>query len=264
MSTHSRYLRLTIIASLAGLLFGFDTAVISGVTQALRDVFHLSPASLGIAVSSALWGTLCGAILAGKLGDRYGSRDMLKVVGLFYLVSAIGCSMTWSLESFITFRFIGGLAVGGSSVLAPVYMSEIAPARRRGALVGLFQFNIVLGILIAYLSNFVLGSLLGGADAWRWKLLSGAVPAGLFLTLLFAIPHRPRWLVVKGRLVGAAAVLGGLRIEDPAAQIRTYQSAGTATGSAGLSWRLHRRPMLLAIGLALFNQLSGINAILYY
>ena len=264
MSTHSRYLRLTIIASLAGLLFGFDTAVISGVTQALRDVFHLSPASLGIAVSSALWGTLCGAILAGKLGDRYGSRDMLKVVGLFYLVSAIGCSMTWSLESFITFRFIGGLAVGGSSVLAPVYMSEIAPARRRGALVGLFQFNIVLGILIAYLSNFVLGSLLGGADAWRWKLLSGAVPAGLFLTLLFAIPHSPRWLVVKGRLLEATAVLERLRIEDPAGQIRSYQSAGTATDSAVLSWRLHRRPMLLAICLALFNQLSGINAILYY
>jgi len=264
MSAQPRYLRLTIIASLAGLLFGFDTAVISGVTQALRTVFHLSPASLGIAVSSALWGTLCGALFMGKLGDRFGSRDMLKLVGLFYLISAIGCSMAWSLDTFIAFRFIGGLAVGGSSVLAPVYISEIVPAQRRGALVGLFQFNIVLGILIAYLSNFLLGSVLGGADAWRWKLLSGAVPAALFLTLLFTIPNSPRWLVVKGRLREAAAVLERLCSADAAAQIRTYQRAGNAADSLTLSWRVHRRPILLAICLALFNQLSGINAILYY
>src|SRR5262249_37085586 len=159
------------------------TAVISGVTQALRDVFGLSPAALGTAVSSALWGTLCGALVSGKLGDRFGSRDMLKIVGLLYLVSAVGCSLSWSLDAFVCFRFVGGLAVGGSSVLAPVYISEIATAERRGALVGLFQFNIVLGILIAYLSNFVIGSVIGGADAWRWKLLSGAFPAALFLAL---------------------------------------------------------------------------------
>ncbi len=268
MTADSRYLRLTVIASLAGLLFGFDTAVISGVTQALREVFQLSPASLGIAVSSALWGTLCGALIAGKLGDRFGSRDMLKIVGLFYVVSAIGCSLCWSLDSFIIFRFIGGLAVGGSSVLAPVYISEIVPAQRRGALVGLFQFNIVLGVLIAYFSNFVLGSVLGGPDAWRWKLLSGAVPAGLFLALLFSIPQSPRWLVIKGRLQEAAVVLERLHVTDAADQIRRYQQAGHADGAPAttlsLSWRLHRRPILLAISLALFNQLSGINAILYY
>ena len=118
MSGKPRYLSITIVASLAGLLFGFDTAVISGVTQSLREVFHLSPATLGTAVSSALWGTLCGALFMGKLGDRFGTRDMLKLVGVFYLVSAVGCSLAWNLESFIAFRFIGGIAIGGSSVLA--------------------------------------------------------------------------------------------------------------------------------------------------
>jgi len=264
VSAQARYLGITIVASLAGLLFGFDTAVISGVTQSLREVFHLSPATLGLAVSSALWGTLCGALFMGKLGDLFGTRDMLKIVGLLYLVSAAGCALSWDLHSFIAFRFIGGIAIGGSSVLAPVYISEIVPAQRRGALVGLFQFNIVFGILVAYLSNFALATLLSGDEVWRWKLLSGAVPASLFLALLFAIPQSPRWLVVKGRLQEAAAVLARLSTADAAPQIRAYQRAGKSTGGAALSWRIHRRPMLLAIGLALFNQLSGINAILYY
>ncbi len=266
MSVEARYLGITIVASLAGLLFGFDTAVISGVTQSLREVFHLSPATLGLAVSSALWGTLCGALFMGKLGDRLGTRDMLKIVGLLYLVSAVGCALGWDLGSFIAFRLIGGIAIGGSSVLAPVYISEIVPAQRRGALVGLFQFNVVLGILVAYLSNFALAALLSGDDAWRWKLFSGAVPATVFLALLFAIPESPRWLVVKGRLEEAAAVLaavvhGGCGRADTA---RTSAAGAPMSNSAVLSWRAHRRPILLAISLALFNQLSGINAILYY
>ena len=264
MSAGSRYLSVAIVASLAGLLFGFDTAVISGVTQSLREVFQLSPAALGAAVSSALWGTLCGALFTGKLGDRFGTRDMLKFVGLFYLISAVGCSAAWNLHSFLAFRFIGGIAIGGSSVLAPVYISEIVPARRRGALVGLFQFNIVLGILVAYLSNFALGALWPGASVWRWKLLSGAVPAAIFLSLLFVIPQSPRWLAVKGRLAEAAAVLQRLGSADAEAQLSAYQRGGDSHNTAVLSWRVYRRPMLLAIGLALFNQLSGINAILYY
>jgi sugar porter (SP) family MFS transporter len=264
MSAGSRYLSVAIVASLAGLLFGFDTAVISGVTQSLREVFQLSPAALGAAVSSALWGTLCGALFTGKLGDRFGTRDMLKFVGLFYLISAVGCSAAWNLHSFLAFRFIGGIAIGGSSVLAPVYISEIVPARRRGALVGLFQFNIVLGILVAYLSNFALGALWPGASVWRWKLLSGAVPAAVFLSLLFVIPQSPRWLAVKGRLAEAAAVLQRLGSADAEAQLSAYQRGGDSHNTAVLSWRVYRRPMLLAIGLALFNQLSGINAILYY
>src|SRR5665213_411315 len=264
MNVQPRYLSITIVASLAGLLFGFDTAVISGVTQSLREVFHLSPASLGTAVSSALWGTLCGALFMGKLGDRFGTRDMLKLVGLFYLVSAVGCALAWNLPSFIVFRFIGGIGIGGSSVLAPVYISEIAPAQRRGALVGLFQFNIVLGILAAYLSNFALSAVLSGADVWRWKLLSGAVPAAVFLSLLFVIPQSPRWLAVKGRLADATTVLHRLGIQDAAAQLSAYLRSAPFKGSSGLSWRAYRRPILLAISLALFNQLSGINAILYY
>ncbi len=265
-----RFLRVAIIASLAGLLFGFDTAVISGVTEALRRVFQLSPAALGIAVSSALWGTLCGALFMGKLGDRFGTRDVLKLVGVFYVVSAIGCSMAWSLASFTAFRFIGGIAVGGSSVLAPVYISEIAPDERRGALVGLFQFAIVLGILIAYLNNFLLGQMLAASEVWRWKLLSGAAPAALFLLLLFSIPHSPRWLVIRGRLNEAAAALRQLGMDEIDSRLRDYQhTAGTAAAEgsparARLSWSAHRRPILLAIALALFNQLSGINAILYY
>lgn len=258
------YLPVAIVASLAGLLFGFDTAVISGVTSALREVFHLSPATLGTAVSSALWGTLCGALCMGKLGDRFGTRDMLKIVGVFYLASALGCAAAWNLSSFIAFRFIGGLAIGGSSVLAPVYISEIVPAQRRGALVGLFQFNIVLGILLAYLSNFALGALLAGTAVWRWKLLSGAVPAAVFLSLLYVIPQSPRWLVVKGRLAEAAAVLRRLGTTDIEAQLAAFRHGATVRHSAVLSWSAYRRPILLAMSLALFNQLSGINAILYY
>ncbi len=264
MSAPRRHLGVTLTASLAGLLFGFDTAVISGVTQALREVFQLSPAHLGLAVSSALWGTLCGALSMGKLGDRFGTRDMMKLVGAFYVTSAVGCALCWNLDSFIAFRFIGGIAVGGSSVLAPVYISEIAPAQRRGALVGMFQFNITLGILIAYLSNAALAALLSGPEVWRYKLLSGAVPAGLFLALLFTIPHSPRWLAVRGRLAEARAVLARLGSDDDAAQLAAHPHGGGRDGTVSLSWRRHRRPMLLAIALALFNQLSGINAILYY
>ncbi len=266
--TASAGLRIAIVASLAGLLFGFDTAVIAGVTQPLREVFQLSPAALGVTVSSALWGTLCGALVMGRPGDRFGTRDTLKLVGLFYVISAVGCALCWSLPSFIVFRFIGGVAIGGSSVLAPVYISEIAPARRRGALVGLFQVNIVVGILAAYLSNFAIAELVGGAGAWRWKLLSGAAPAILFFGLLFTIPQSPRWLAVRGRLAEAGIALRRLGVAEPELQL-SEMSRGEAGGQTGgenarLSWTAHRRPILLAISLALFNQLSGINAILYY
>jgi len=254
----------TIVASLAGLLFGFDTAVIAGVTHALKDVYHLSPGALGLTVSSALWGTLCGALVMGAPGDRYGSRDTLKLVGLFYIVSAVGCALSWNLPAFIVFRFIGGVAIGGSSVLAPVYISEIAPADRRGALVGLFQFNIVVGILAAYLSNFAIAELLSGADPWRIKLLSGAVPAAAFFSLLFTIPQSPRWLAVKGRLSEAGAVLRRLGRDDPAADLAEFASAESPVARSRLSWAAHWRPIMLAITLAMFNQLSGINAILYY
>jgi len=223
---------IAITASLAGLLFGFDTAVISGVTQALREVFHLSPARLGEAVSSALWGTLCGALFMGKPGDRFGTRDTLKLVGVLYIVSAVGSALAGSMQSFMAYRFIGGLAIGGSTVLAPVYIAEIAPASRRGALVGLFQLNIVLGILAAYLSNFLIGALVHD-EVWRWKMFSGAVPSAIFLCLLFTIPQSPRWLVVRGRLAEAARVLRKLGHADPEVQIREFSQGDGAVDHAG-------------------------------
>jgi sugar porter (SP) family MFS transporter len=260
-------LGIIITASLAGLLFGFDTAVISGVTQALRTTFLLSPAGLGMAVSSALWGTLLGALTLGKPGDRFGSRDTLKFIAALYMAGALGCALAWNLPSFLVFRFLTGIAIGGSSVLAPVYIAEVAPAQQRGALVGLFQVNIVVGILVAYVSNFFVAAALGGPDVWRWKLAVAALPACLFLLLLFFIPQSPRWLINKGRLAAAAASLRRLGSSAPEAaieKIRTEAAAASGASRETLSWRRHRKPILLAIGLGMFNQLSGINAILYY
>jgi len=260
------HLRVVIIASLAGILFGFDTAVVAGITHALREVFFLSPAGLGAAVSSALWGTLLGALVAGRPGDRFGSRDMLRVVGLLYVISALGSAMAWSVSSFVVCRFLTGVAIGGSSVLAPVYLAEIAPATRRGALVGLFQLNIVIGILLAYGSNFCVAQFIGAADAWRYKLAVAALPAALFFALLFTIPHSPRWLAAKARLAEAEASLRRLGCAAPRAALDEFASSREPQGAPHqrLSWTRHRRPILLAIGLACFNQLSGINAVLYY
>jgi sugar porter (SP) family MFS transporter len=246
-------------AALAGLLFGFDTAVIAGVTHDVTRVYHLTPATLGITVSSALWGTLLGAMASGKPGDRYGSRDGLRAMAILYFISSVGCALAWSWPVLLVARFIGGVAIGGSSVLAPVYMAEISPARRRGALVGLFQVNIVVGILLAYLSNFLLDQLSLGPDAWRWKLAITAVPAALLWLMLARAPQSPRWLVAKGRkdeALAALAQLGG----DP----QTDAQEPAPEPGARLSWRVHRKPILLAVTLALFNQLTGINALLYY
>jgi sugar porter (SP) family MFS transporter len=260
------HLRVVIIASLAGILFGFDTAIIAGITHALREIFSLSPTGLGAAVSSALWGTLLGALIAGRPGDRYGSRDMLRLVGLLYLVSALGSALAWNLSAFVACRFLAGIAIGASSVLAPVYLAEIAPANRRGALVGLFQLNIVIGILLAYGSNFLVAQLIHGADVWRWKLAVSAIPAMLFFALLFTIPNSPRWLLAKARLVEAESSLRRLGCHDPRAALDELAILQQTPGvpHQRLSWTQHRRPILLAVGLACFNQLSGINAVLYY
>ena len=263
----SAQVRIIVAASLAGLLFGFDTAVIAGVTHALREVYSLSPGGLGAMVSVALWGTLLGALVAGIPGDRFGSRDTLRIVGLLYLLGALGCAFSAPLGEFAVARFLTGIAIGASSVLAPVYIAEIAPQGRRGALVGLFQLNIVIGILLAYCSNFAIDHLVTVAVAWRWKLGVAAVPAAVFLSLLFTIPHSPRWLLAKGRLAAAADSFARLGEADPAArleQLRRASGGAGMQGSGSLSWTVHRRPILLAIGIAMFNQLSGINAVLYY
>jgi len=250
-------------AALAGLLFGFDTAVISGVTGELRSVFGLSPLSMGITVASALTGTFLGAISGGLMGDRYGSRDSLLLTAVLYFISGLGCAMSWSWYSLVAFRFIGGLAIGGTSVLAPVYISEISAPRRRGMLVGLFQLNIVIGILVAYLSNFLIGQLELGNAEWRWKLAITIAPAVLLFVMLSSIPHSPRWLAAKGRVEEALNALRRIGMNDAQAALLAMQQTSVATIS-GLSWQQHRKPILLAVGIAMFNQLAGINAILYY
>jgi sugar porter (SP) family MFS transporter len=269
----SRNLSIIVTASLAGLLFGFDTVVISGVTGSVGKVFHLEPGGFwyGFAVASALLGTLIGALIAGIPGDRYGSRDTLKIVGFMYVVSALGCAFCWNLESFNVFRFIGGLAIGASSVLAPVYIAEIAPAERRGALTGLFQFNIVLGILIAFASNALVSALAStaaeGFDPWRIKLGIAAVPAILFALLMFTIPQSPRWLALRGRREEALASLQRVGVANAPIMLQEFdRSAEDArrNSSSRLFTAANRRPIVLAILLAMFNQLSGINAILYY
>lgn len=250
-------LRAAVAASLAGLLFGFDTAVISGVTEALRQHFALSATGLGIAVSAALWGTLVGASVAGGLGDRLGSRRVLTWIGVAYLVSAVGSALAGGMALFVAFRFLGGLAIGGSSVLAPVYISEVSAAARRGRLVAMFQFNIVAGILLAYCSNWLLALALPADIAWRAKLGIAALPAMFFALMLPGIPESPRWLASKGRGAQARAAAERLGLDAMAL-------ASTDQSDARLDWRRHRRPILLAIAIAAFNQLSGINAILYY
>lgn len=254
-------------AALAGLLFGFDTAVIAGVIADLKILFELSAAQEGATVSIALVGTLLGALFSGALGDRQGSRNALRVMAMLYFVSGIGCAIAWDWPSLMLFRFIGGLAIGGSSVLAPVYISEIAPAERRGALVGLFQLNIVVGILVAYLSNYLIGQLELGALEWRWKLGVTAAPAALLFAMLQYIPHSPRWLAAKARDSEALAALRRIGVEQAEDELRAIRSSLAEyerSERASLSWREHRVPILLAVGIAMFNQLAGINAILYY
>jgi len=260
-------LRSTIVAALGGLLFGFDTAVISGATHALTLKFALSPAMLGITVSVALWGTVAGSMFAGIPGDRIGRRDSLRWLAVCYLVSALGCAFAWDWSSLVAFRFIGGLGIGGSSVLGPMYIAEIAPAKWRGRLVGFFQFNVVAGILVAYLSNYALGEAgLGGAE-WRWKLGVAALPALFFFLMLFGIPRSPRWLAQKRRETEARQVLEMVGEDDPGralAEIVASIDAEHGHGQEPLFSAKYRIPILLAVSLAMFNQLEGINAVLYY
>jgi MFS family permease len=195
------------VAALGGLLFGFDTAVISGATGALRLQYSLTDVALGVTVSAALVGTILGAMFGGLPGDLYGRRASLRITAILYLISALGCAFAFNWYSFVLARIIGGLGIGASSVLGPMYIAEIAPARLRGRLVGFFQFNIVFGILAAYLSNYLIGTMGFGDMEWRWKLGISAVPAAFFLAMLFTIPESPRWLAKRGRVKEAEDVL---------------------------------------------------------
>jgi sugar porter (SP) family MFS transporter len=267
MTLNAYLVKSTIVAALGGLLFGFDTAVIAGTTRALTDTYHLSHGSLGLTVAAALWGTILGAMFAGIPGDRWGRRDSLRVMAVLYLISALGCAFAWDWYSLVIFRFIGGIGIGGSSVLGPMYIAEIAPAKWRGRLVGLFQFNIVFGILLAYFSNYVIGLAGIGAAEWRWKLGVSAIPAALFMLMLFGIPRSPRWLVKKRRVSEAREVLrltGEENFEADLQEIVTSIDAEHGHGDEPLFTRKYRVPIFLAVTIGMFNQLSGINAILYY
>lgn len=267
MQLNSYLLRSTAVAALGGLLFGFDTAVISGTTHALTDTYHLSSKMLGLTVAAALWGTIVGSIFAGLPGDRYGRRDSLRVMAVLYTISALGCAFAWNWTSLVLFRFIGGLGIGGSSVLGPMYIAEIAPAKWRGRLVGFFQVNVVVGILLAYLSNYLVGRAGFGATEWRWKLGVSAIPAALFLLMLFGIPRSPRWLVSKQRVAEARSVLqqiGEERVDQELQDIITSIDVEHGHAHEPLFSRKYQLPIFLAVSIGLFNQLLGVNAILYY
>jgi sugar porter (SP) family MFS transporter len=266
MKLNTYLVKSTVVAALGGLLFGFDTAVIAGTTHALTVTYHLSPASLGLTVSIALWGTIFGAMLAGIPADRYGRRDSLRALAVCYLASALGCAFAWDWIALVTFRFIGGLGIGGSSVVGPMYIAEIAPAKWRGRLVGFFQFNVVVGILLAYFSNYVIGRVGLGPLEWRFKLGVSAVPAALFLLMLFRIPRSPRWLAKKGRVDEARQVLRMTGEENSEQELQEIVESVHLERHAEeplFSWK-YRLPVFLAIATGMFNQLSGINAILYY
>jgi SP family xylose:H+ symportor-like MFS transporter len=258
-----------LIAALGSLLFGFDTAVISGTTEQLRHTFALTDNLLGFTVTSALLGTMVGALTAGRPADWWGRQRVLTVLAVFFLVSAAGCALAWNWYALLGFRFIGGIAVGGASVVCPMYITEIAPAKVRGILVCISQLNIVIGILVAYLSNYLVASFLGAdnPDAWRWMFGVMALPSVAFLAAALVIPESPRWLVKQNRSADATAVLTRFGHEDPARESREIQES-LASESTGVREHLFQRkylkPLLLACMIAVFNQLDGINAVLYY
>ena len=255
------------MAALGGLLFGFDTAVISGATSTLTQTYQLSPGGLGVTVASALAGTILGAMSAGFPGDRYGRRDSLRIMAVLYLVSAVGCAGAWNWPALIVFRFIGGLGIGGSSVLGPMYIAEISPAKLRGRLVGFFQFNIVFGILLAYFSNYLIALQHFGLAEWRWQLGVTGIPAAGFFVMLFGIPRSPRWLVKKKRVSEARTVLrqtGARDFEQELQEIVASIDSEHRQVAESLFSRKYLFPIFLAVTIGMFNQLSGINAILYY
>jgi len=255
-------------SALAGFLFGFDTVVISGAEQKIQALWGLSAGLHGIAMASALYGTVLGAMTGGWPTDRYGRRATLLWLGVLYLVSAIGTALATNVYFFIAARMIGGLGIGISTVVAPLYISEIAPPKHRGRLAGMFQFNIVFGILVAYGSNWLLSGV--GENAWRWMLGVAAVPSLLYTIFCFGIPESPRWLLTrKGDRPAGIAVLQRIQPEASIAEINAEAdeivAASSAQTSAGRFWTKRLRvPILLAFFVAFFNQLSGINAILYF
>lgn len=270
---HKRVTLITILsaagAALGGLLFGLDTAVISGATSALQERFALSDAHLGFTVASALIGTIVGALVAGSPSDRFGRKPVLLAVAIAYVASSLGTALAEAWPVFLAFRFLGGLAIGAASVIAPIYIAEVSPPHVRGRLVALNQLNIVFGILLAFISNYVVAGLVSPDIAWRWMFGIVTIPSALFLVVTLVLPESPRWLVAADRDAQALTVMDRLGFPDPAEDMRHMReatardiAASHATGK--LFTAAHSLPVACAIAIAMFNQLSGINALLYY
>lgn len=254
----------SITVALGGFLFGFDTAVISGAEQSIQQTWNLTDEMHGLAVAIALYGTVLGAIFGSYPADRFGRKPALIGVGLLYFVSAVGSALAPDIYTFMVFRFLGGVGVGASSVAAPMYISEISPPNMRGRLTSLFQFNIVTGILIAYFSNYLISGL--GDHAWRWMLGVEAFPAALFVLLMTFVPRSPRWLLAhRGDRAAALEILSTISVETAHEALKMMEESIQQTGSGVrlFVWR-HRFPISLAVILAVFNQVSGINAVIYY
>ena len=267
MRPNLNLIKATLVGALGGLLFGFDTVVISGIIDSVVKLYGLSDYMKGWTVAIALVGTVVGSFGAGVVGQKLGGRETLRLTAVLYVISAIGSALAWSWPSLMVFRFLGGLGIGASSVLGPVYIAELAPAKWRGRLVGAFQFNVVFGILVAYTSNYLIRLLHLGATEWRWQVGVAALPACGFLALLFGIPRSPRWSASRDRIDEALAVLKMMGEPDPEAELADIRAAlaqeHTTTHEPVFRWR-YRYPLFLAITIGAFNQLAGINAILYY
>jgi MFS transporter, SP family, arabinose:H+ symporter len=253
-------------AALGGFLFGFDTAVISGVEQTLQKLWNLNVFEHGITVSIALIGTVLGSLIGGIPAEKYGRRTTLFIIAVCYLLASIGTAYAADWSIFLIFRFLGGIGVGVSSVVAPMYISEIAPAEKRGRLVAMFQFNIVFGILMAYLSNYLLGDM--GENSWRWMLGVQIVPSVLFIISTLFIPESPRWLILKkGDISIARQTLATIDASSAESIIEAIQNQSSKTNNSNfftVFQAIYRKPVMLAVLFALFNQVSGINAIIYY
>ena len=267
MRPNVNLMKATLTGALGGLLFGFDTVVIAGAIDALVRLYGLSPQNKGLTVAIGLVGTVIGALGAGQAGQKLGGRETLRITAILYVISALGCGLAWNWHSFLVFRFIGGLGIGASSVLGPVYIAELAPAKWRGRLVALFQFNVVFGIMLAYMSNYTIRLMHLGATEWRWQVGIAGIPAVGFLILLFGIPRSPRWSASKDRIDEALAVLKMMGDPDPEAELADIRAALQQEHASAhervFQWK-YRYPLFLAISIGAFNQLAGINAILYY
>jgi len=265
MNTSTSAFRNAMVAALGGFLFGFDTAVISGVEKSIQTLWSLDGFWHGFTVATALMGTVIGALIAGRPAEKYGRKKVLQAIGLLYLVTSLVTALTPAWSLFVVFRFLGGIGVGASSVVGPMYISEISPAHARGKLVGLFQFMVVSGILIAFVSNYLLFGV--GEDAWRWMLGVQAIPSLLYFVLVFFVPESPRWLVKEGRFDEATQVFAGIGEAKPAEvvqKIKTSLHLETGAGKESVFNGQYNKPIMYAVVLAMFNQLSGINAIMYY